>query len=334
MENWEKTVKRFCNLGGVLENVMLNEGSFGRGIFPKNNKLPIKMSVPYHLLCSIDWLQIDEQSNLALSSDCDWSDEIKSFYLDYQRDYGIGGSLMSELMLQQTELFGLPESVKAMLINYGVDKAIFQKATAQTCLDVYKRSRRISVNDKQVLMPLIELVNHDENSKKSFNTVSSVSISGRFKDEVLINYDILGDAIGMFEGYGFSVVKPYTFSGTLGINLGAKSINIARFFTLYNKSENTVMPRLNVEGNVINLSFLVLGSINDRNSPKKVFIKLMSSVGMSATIASNVFDGLVEQNKSFFLHLLEELKSLDGTVVEGLRTMAKNQLIPLGVHIQ
>ncbi len=333
MENWEKTVKRFCDLGGIIENVMLNEGSFGRGVFPKNNKLPIKMTVPHHLLCSTDWLQIDEKSNLILSSDCDWNAEIKSFYLDYQRDYGIGGSLMSELMQQQTELFVLPESVKAMLISYGIDQAIFQKATIQSCLDVYKRSRRISVNDKQVLMPLIELVNHDEGAKKSFDTAASVSISGTFKDEVLINYDILGDAIGMFEGYGFSVVKPYTFSGTLGINLGTKAIKIARFFTLYNKIENTVLPRLNVIEDDINLSFLVLGSVNDKNSPKKIFIKLMHSVGMPTDIASNVFDDLVEQNKSFFLHLLEELKPLDGTVVQGLRTMAKNQLIPLGVHI-
>ncbi len=54
---------------------------------------------------------------------------------------------------------------------------------------------------------------------------------------------------------------------------------------------------------------------------------------MPANIASNVFDGIVEQNKNFFLQLLEQLKPLEGNVVEGLRTMAKHQLIPLGVRV-
>lgn len=334
MNNWEETLQRFCTLGGVINNVVMGEGSFGRGLFPKDANLPIKMSIPNALLCPVDWLQIDDQGELHLSSDCDWDAETKSFYLDYQLDYGIGGSLKQELVQNQTELFQLPETLKTMLINFGMDKSTFQKPTLQACLDMYKRSRRIIVKDRMLLMPIVELVNHDGNSKKTFIKEPKISMSGKFKNEILINYGLVGDAALMFEGYGFSTPKPYTFSGTLGINVGANMINIARFVTLYKTVEKTNMPRVKVEGNVIHLSCLVLGSMNDKSSPKKIFTNLMHSVGMPATIAANVFDGVVEQNKNFFLHLLEELKPLDGTVVEGLRTMAKNQLIPLGVRIQ
>lgn len=333
MNNWEQTLEHFRSLGGVVENVVLGEGDFGRGLFVLNPSLPIKMSIPNHLLCPTGWLEFDVKGNLKLNDECNWDKEEKSFFLDYQRDYGIGGSLLSEMLHRQTEFFNLPDSLKSMLVGFGMSKNLFEKPTPQSCLERYKSSRRISFNNNLVLMPLIELVNHDEKSNKSFDRTPCLGISGKFKDEILLHYGMAGDAALMFEGYGFSAPKPYTFSGSLGVNLGQKSIKIARFVTLYKTISNTNIPRLKIEGDIIHLSCLVLGSINNKSSPKKVFTKLMNTVGMPANIASNVFDGIVQQNKNFFLHLLEELKPLDGNVVEGLRTMAKHQLLPLGVRI-
>lgn len=333
MYTWEKTLQHFRALGGVVDNIELREGVYGRGLFSKDPNQPVKMSLPKQLLVPTEWLQIDAQGNLILSDACNWDNEAKAFYLDYHRDYGLAGSLMQEMMQQQFQFFDLPESVKAMLINYGVGAYVFQKPSLQACLDMYKRSRRIIVDDKLVLMPLVELVNHDELSKKTFDKVPHLGFSGKFADEILLNYGMTGDAALMFEGYCFSTPKPYTFSGALAINLGSKVIKIARFVTLYKTIAKTNVPRLKLEGNEIHLSCLVLGSVNDKNSPKKVFTKLMHGVGMPAHIASNIFDGIVDQNRNFFLHLLEELKPLEGTVVEGLRNMARHQLIPLGVRV-
>ena len=239
MNKWEKTVERFRALGGIAKNVQLGEGIYGRGLFPIDPKHPIKMEVPKHLLVPTEWLQLDEQDNLMLSKACDWDDEAKAFYLDYQRDYGIAGSLMQEIMQQQLQLFNLPETVKAMLIGYGVGDSFFQKPTRQACLGVYKNSRRILFNNQLVLMPLVELVNHDEASKKVFDMVPRLGISGKFNDEILVNYSMSGDAALMFEVYCFSAPKPYTFSGALTINLGSKVIKIARFVNLYKTIENT-----------------------------------------------------------------------------------------------
>ena len=334
MCTWEKTLERFRALGGVAENVQLGEGTYGRGLFPKDPSQPVKMSVPNHLLLPTEWLQFDTQGNLILSDACDWNNEAKAFYLDYHRDYGLAGSLMQEVMQQQSQFFDLTESLKAMLISYGVGEDLFQKPNLQACLDIYKSSRRIfTADEKLVLMPLVELVNHDELSKKTFDKVPHLGISGKFKDEILVHYGMAGDAALMFEGYGFSASKPYTFSGALTINVGSMVIKISRFVNLYTTIGKTNLPRLKLEGNEIHLSCLVLGSVNNKNSPKKVFTKLMHGVGMPPHIASNVFDGIVDQNRNFFLHLLEELKPLEGKVVEGMRTMARNQLVPLGVRV-
>lgn len=333
VDNWENTVLRFRALGGVVDNVILGEGVYGRGLFSKDTNHHIKMIIPNDLLCPTGWLEFDAKGNLKLNEECNWDEEAKSFYLDYQRDYGIGGSIMNEMFQKQSEFFNLPDSLKSMLTGFGMSKSLFQKPSIQRGLELYLSSRRILFNNNLVMMPLVELVNHDEKSKKSFDKVPNLGISGKFKGEILVNYSMAGDAALMFEGYGFSAPKPYTFSGSLGINLGIKRIKISRFVSLYTTIANTNVPKLKVEGDTIHLSCLVLGSVNDKSSPKKVFTKLMHTVGMPANIASDVFDGIVKQNINFFLHLLEELKPLDGGVVEGLRTMAKHQLLPLGVKM-
>lgn len=338
MGDWQITLQRFRALGGIADNVELREGVYGRGLFAIDPKQPVKISVPQNLLLPIDWLQLDAQGGLILSDDCDWSEEAKCFYLEYQSDFGIGAGigsgLMQDMMQRQNQLIALPDSLKAMLMAYGVGDNFFHKPTVQTCLDMYKYSRRITVSDdKLVLMPILELLNHDELSKKSFHISAQVEVFGKFKDEILVHYGMAGDAALMYEVYGFSAPKPYAFSGALAIKVGNMVIKIARYVNLYNKIDKTNMPKLRLEGNEVHLSFLVLGSVNDKSSPKKIFTKLMHGVGMPAHIASDVFDGIVEQNKNFFLHLLEELKPLDGDTAEGLRRMAKNQLIPFGVRM-
>lgn len=334
MNSWESTLEQFRALGGVADNVELRKGSYGRGLFPKDNKQSVKIFTPNNLLVPTEWLQLDGQGELVLSDACDWGDEVKSFYLNYLHDYGYNESLIHEMLLRQSQLYKLPNALKSMMSSFGFSSNLFQEPSKSSCLEAFKQSRRIIVNKKQVLMPMVELMNHDENSKKSFHIYNKgVSVSGNFKNEILVHYGMAADAALMYEGYGFSTSKPYTFSGALAVNLGAKVIKIARFVNLFTTIEKTNVPKVKLEGNEIHLSCLVLGSVNDKNSPKKVFTKLMHGVGMPAHIASNVFDGIVEQNRSFFLRMLEELEPLEGTVVENLRIMAKNQLIPLGVRI-
>lgn len=334
MNNWEDTLVRFRALGGVADNVDLREGDNGRGLFSKNSKQPVKLFVPNNLLVSTEYLQLDAQDKLILSADCDLNDAHKAFYLNYLNDYGLNESMMQAMLQQQVQLFKLPDSLKSMMSGFGFSTNLFQEPSKSLCLEEFKKSRRIIVNKKPVLMPVVELMNHDERSKKTFHIdEKGVAVTGSFKNEILVHYGMAGDAALMYEGYGFSASKTYTFSGALAVNLGAKVIKIARFVNLFTTVGKTNVPKLHLDGNEIHLSCLVVGSVNDKNSPKKIFIKLMHGVGMPAQVADKVFDGIVEQNRHFFLHLLEELKPLEGSVVEGLRIMAKNQLIPLGVRL-
>lgn len=331
MNNWEKTLDEFRKLGGVADNVILSEGIYGRGLFPKDSNLPVTIEVPKELLLQNEWLKIDEKNEPILSDECDWISEKKKFYLSYLRDFAFTAQVEKEIMEQQTEFSLLPESVISMLRGFGFRISLFQKQNVSSCLEIFKNSRRILLKDNRlVLMPLIELVNHDEKSKITFSFDSGVSIGGKFSNEILINYAMGGDAISMYETYRFSTLKPYAFSGNLAINLGSNVIKIARYTNLYNKIDKTNIPKVIVQGNEINLSFLVVGSMNDRSSPKKIFLKLMANVGMPVRMADELFDGIVNMNRQFFNNLLKELEPLSGNVVDGLRIMAKNQLMAIG----
>ena len=330
MHNWEKTLDKFRKFGGIADNVILSEGVYGRGLFPKDPKLPVRIVVPDQLLIPIEWLKLDDSNEPILSDECDWDLDKKNFYLNYLRDYAFTKELRREITTQQSEFYALPESVKSMLKGFGFREAFFQKPDALSCLEAFKRSRRILTGDRQVLMPIIELINHDEKSDKTFSLNHGISVSGQFKGEILLHYGMEGDAISMYETYGFSTIKHYAFSGALSVNLGSKIIRIARYINLYDKINKTNIPKVMVQGNEINLSCLVVGSMNDKTSPKKIFLKLMTNIGMPVRVADELFDGIVNMNRQFFTSLLTQLEPLEGSVVTGLRTMAQNQLIALG----
>lgn len=265
-----------------------------------------------------------------LSEICDWSYEQKNFYLNYLEDFGFTDNIKKEILNRQLEYCNLPESLSVMLKGFGMRESLFQKPDAISCLDTYKNSRRIKVDNKYVMMPLLELANHNETSKTTFVCNSEISLHGKFTGEILVNYQIAADAVLMHQTYGFSTLKPYAFSGNLAINLGSKVIKIARYTNIHNKVDKTNIPKVIVQGNEINFSFLVVGSMNDRTSPKKIFLKLMRDVGMPIRMADELFDGIVNMNRQYFNNLLKELEPLSGSVVDGLRTMANNQLIAIG----
>ena len=333
MNKWEKTLERFRELGGIAENIELRDGVYGRGLFPIDQNRSVKLSVPDQLLAHQDWLQLNASGDLILSDACDWNDQTKKFYLDYQADYGLGGRLMHDIMYQQRELNALPNQIKKALIAYGFPENFFQEPTPQACLDVFIKSYRIHRKNKLVLMPVVELVNHDSMRIKSFDHEPHLGVSGKFSHEILVDYGLNADAPLMYQTYLFSTERPYAFSGSMAINLGQRVLKIGRFLAVHDIAAKIKVPKVHVEGNTLYLSFLVIGDLYDKHFPYKIFEKIMSDMGMPSKMAIDIFEGIVNQNKNFFLQLLKMLEPLDGNVVKTMRTMARNQLLTIGVLV-
>ena len=101
MSDWESILARFRKLGGIADNIILSEGIYGRGLFPINNKLPVRLFVPNDLLLPNDWLELSENHEIKLSENYYWSDEKKAFYLDYLNNFGLTAEVKKDIINQQ-----------------------------------------------------------------------------------------------------------------------------------------------------------------------------------------------------------------------------------------
>lgn len=325
MNEWERITNQFRALGGIVDNIELREGKYGRGLFPVNPKMPVKIAIPDSLLLTPSWLRADD-NKVVLTEECSLSASAQAFYLDYQSSYGIGSGLLNDIKRHLTELNLLSDSLKQSLLSFGWSPTCFLAPTLENCLTFYIDSRVINRHDKLVLMPLVELANHYEYTEKSFDVKPWIGISGVFAEEILVNYGISGDASLMFETYGFSGPRPQAFSGALQIQVGSKKINIARYILLHDELNKTKMPKVHVENDTINLSFLLIADSNNPFAARKIFKKTMQDLGMPTNLADHVYDGIVEQNCMFYRSLIEALKPERGIIAQGLHSMANCQL--------
>ena len=65
---WDSFIRSFQELGGVFQNVCLQEGDLGRGIFPVDPSLPTKIFTPKSLLLNRDKIEIQKDGNLAINA--------------------------------------------------------------------------------------------------------------------------------------------------------------------------------------------------------------------------------------------------------------------------
>ena len=284
MTLWEETLHKFTKFGGLAENVKLGTGKFGRGIFAIDQKKLVKLQVPKQLLVPVDWLELDDFGRPILTSECDWDIEKKEFYLEYLHNYGLNDELIKELMGKQLALFNIPIQIKEMLLNYGVDKDFCCEPSFKAALATFKHSRRINIKDKLYLMPVVELVNHSASAKYGFTHLPYVGMAGKFKDEILVNYSVNYDALDFYRVYGFSEIRPYSFSGSSRLNIGSVTLNIARSWNIYQEVGKVRAPKLQFNGQVIDLSFLLLANTKHKSSPKIIFNQLMQQVSMPKKI--------------------------------------------------
>ena len=88
--NFKSILDQFRSLGGVAENIDIGIGKYGRGLFPVDKKLPVKLVVPENLLINPEWISLDLNQQIILNDQCPLDKNIKSFFENYQRFFGWG----------------------------------------------------------------------------------------------------------------------------------------------------------------------------------------------------------------------------------------------------
>jgi hypothetical protein len=319
-------LEKFRTLGGVADNVELRHGEYGRGIFPINPNLPIKIITPTHLLVSPNWLKLDRENHIRINPKLGLDPAFVDFYESYQKFFGWSNVGINELSDYHNDLVKLPKSIKQFLLLFGWHNSDFDKKNITYYLNEYLASRQIRIGNESKLMPIIELINHSPDGKQ-YLASDGVKFAGTFKGEVLASYHGSFDAIHFFRIYHFNSESTTVLSCDVKIDVPDLGlINIARFDAMVDIKDGVITPRMVKKKNGIQIDFLELVNNKNKLLPRKVFIDGLSQFNVSLLVANQIFDGLIEHNRKAYTDFINECRLSDNKVAKQLEYIALNQL--------
>ena len=330
MIKFNNLLDQLRSLGGIAKNIELRYGLNGRGIFAKDPNKAVEFKIPIHLLAPTEWLELDENEMLIFNDKCTWNEQKKCFFLEYQKHFG-WSSVKSEIRTFLDDIYQLPDNVKNTLIkSLGGGKSFLTKAGAAESFKFYINSRRVSINKRDYLMPLFELINHDIDGFNDWAKEDSVAIKGKLAAEITTNYNKSFDALDLFMGYGFTGVCNHAYSGFLTIRRSLNEvIHIGRFTNEYELVDGISIPKVIKDEGGLKITFVDMYNPVKPDLPMESFSKLMLKYGVSVTDSAAMFEGIKSQNRKLYIQLLIELENHNGNLSNVIKKMACRQLIAL-----
>jgi hypothetical protein len=322
---WLELIEEFRALGGVAENICLGNGERGRGLFPCDPSRPVRLRVPENLLVPIeDVAFVNDRFCVAPSSklgvaERKWVEHYANAYT-----WGAGGRAETENFLAET--LALPDHIRETLIkSFGMTFCSSNHSPALV-QERFLNSRVISYGGNRVVMPMVELVNHD-GRMASYDCTNGVAVGGKFDAEVLVDYGGQ-DSFAIFLGWGFVSEAKTAMSLPMEVGTNVGKIWVKREFddchSLDIPAGKVLVPIATADKDRIEVSFLMLGARGFPRIPKGMFHRVFRDARRPAT--DEPFELIQFLNRQLFLNLLKDMEALDGVMVRALRSMCRLQL--------
>jgi hypothetical protein len=323
---WEDLISEFRSLGGVADNVRLGHGPLGRGIFVCDPAKPSALHAGENLLFPVADIELHDAA-LRLKPQANAGERERAFFDAYQRHFGWGAGGFEESWNLQKQWSELPAEIIAFLSALGgLDdpEKRFLPPTVENSLERFVRARDFTYRGDIKIVPVVDLVNYSSYTN-GFDIKDGIGVSGRFPNEVVVRYN-LGDAWGRAMSYGFASIGAFAYSLRLAADLpGGKKIAIRRKVPASEVRYGVRFPVASIDGNAIDLPFLMLGNATGSDLPRAVFREVVSGV-LSEAQADGAFDGLAHFNRTQFIKLLRLLRKHDGAFVRMLEDAVVDQL--------
>ena len=269
---------------------------------------------------------MDVNNQIKLNSKCNLSSDIVNFYEEYQLFFGWGAGGFDYIKHHQKDIQSLPDKLKNFLLILGWSESFMREITAKNCLNKYFISRQIRIDSVSKLMPIAELINHSPVGSQ-YIIQKGVKLTGIFRNEVFASYHSNIDAFHFFINYHFPSLTKSALSCNVVINIpNHGSLHISRMDQLAEFKGNTRFPKVTKKNTELHISFLEIANKNTPLLPRKTFISLMSLYGIPKTIATGIFDGLLEHNRQVLIDFIKECKNINKKITDDLNMVATNQL--------
>ncbi|HEY1975390.1 MAG TPA: hypothetical protein VGG89_02455 [Candidatus Baltobacteraceae bacterium] len=328
---FEDILDEFRTLGGVAENVRRGLGPYGYGIFPIDPKLPVRLHAPEKLLLLPEDLEVcDGKLTIRAGSTVGLAE--RQLFGTLQEYFGWSAGLSEELWVSQSKWHDLPDDVVAFITQMGAisdPQARFAEPSTNNSLHRFVRSRDIRYNGKTHLMPVVDLVNHSS-SALPFNRTAGVGVTGTFAGEVLVRYNV-ADCWGNLLTYDFVDPSPFAYSMALAVEVFETRLSILRLLGSGRVRDDIYYPQKRVDGNTVELSFMMLGNARQPDLPRGIFRYLMRD-HLTQQQADDVFESVVRFNHDKFVEALRLLRRREAPLVRALEEAAINQLDALAAH--
>ncbi|HTK78972.1 MAG TPA: hypothetical protein VL286_00895, partial [Rhizomicrobium sp.] len=292
---WDDMLAEFRALGGTADNVRLGQGRFGRGLFPCDPSLPVRIRIPDNLL--VDWRHVEfEDNTFRIGAGAQIGAREKTFLENYYRDFswGTGQPEILDLLHMMHEA---PADLREMLKSFYAFRWLEEEPTDKTVQDRFLDSRVISYNGADVIMPIVELANHDHATR--YQASDGVGLSGTFSGEILVQYQLC-DPLQIFGKWGF-VSDSESFALSLPMKPGSIGVGIQRRDVEQKPGAAPFYPTVKSEGFNITLSCLMLGNKNFPRLARGIFYRIMRDAGRRD--AEEVFDFVQHANRMQFYKL-------------------------------
>jgi|688.fasta_scaffold203580_2 hypothetical protein len=298
----------FRSLGGIADNIALQNSSFGRGLIPIKKNLPINIYAPSNLLPDFESVALDKNQQIRLNPDLNLNSRFVSFYENYQKYFGWGCGGLDAEKNHQDRMDKLPRGIKDILLVLGWTQRDFGKKSVNQHLNSYLVSRKIRIGETSKLMPIIELLNHS-NHGTHFLIDQGIKITGVFKDEILVRYHNSLDPFHFLKNYRFPSPATTILSCDVEIKVsGTLSIQISRFDQLSEIKKNIKMPKVERLGNLIKISYLEISNKTHPTEPKNCLNTLLQPYSIKAEVINSLFSGLVSHNHRVLTELIKQCK--------------------------
>ena len=326
--NWQDLVDGFRMFGGTIDNIIQKEGHFGLGLFPIDSSKPIELRVPDELLVDVENIELVD-GNIFIKNSGNYPNGFDEWYHQFQKHFSWGAKGKSSVETFESELTKLPQSTLNLAHKHGLYNISRCSNPHEDINKIFERfiaTRQIYRNNKKVLMPLLELVNHSAISPSWGIAENSIYISGRFKNEIFVRYSA-SDPLFRFIQYGFYCDEPMAFSVSLNFRHYNKNIVIMGGI---GKEPQKPCEIIRKKDSLIILRPL-LGCKYAKRKPRTLFS--ISCNNNDIKKADELFDKLIYLNRVAIVNLYKSIETEKSPLVDQLRLVCLSQLNMLTEHI-
>lgn len=324
--HWNRLIDEFRSFGGTAENVIQREGSLGLGLFPIDPSQRVELRVPDHLLVVTDNIELQDGA-IVIKDASHYPAGFDDWYRRFQADYSWGAEAKRSIETFENGLASLPKEIRQLLENRGLilEERLNRTNGNKSSLQRFIATRRIRRKDKNVLMPIIELVNHSPLQTSWDMDDESIGISGTYDEEILVRYSIC-DPLHRFLQYGFNCNEINGFSLNLKVIHRGKTILIRGGIN----NEPGKPPKAELSGDKIIINKPMIGSTRMPRMPRTLFKEGLKS--LRGIDSNEVFDQICQANRLITIKLIKLLECQNEEIAQQLRISCFEQLIAIGYH--